>query len=123
MFGAATAERPETRDHFFAWPPPGYVPYLVVYPRWSFSYDEADFSHASVTMTYGEHEVPLTLLPAADGYGENTIVWEPHISLARPEADQWYTVRVRNVVIEGIVHHFTYVVILFDPYTAYQPGG
>lgn len=123
VFGAASAERPETRDTFFAWPPPGYVPYLVVYPRWSFSYDEADFSHASVSMTYGERDVPLTLLPVADGYGENTIVWEPHISLARPEADQWYTVRVRDVVIEGVVHHFTYVVILFDPYTPYKPGG
>lgn len=123
VFGAASAERPKTRDNFFAWPPPGYVPYMVVYPRWSFSYDEADFSHASVAMTYGEREVPLTLLPIADGYGENTIVWEPHISLARPERDQWYTVRVRDVVIEGIAHHFTYVVILFDPYTPYKPGG
>nr|MBC7245259.1 CAP domain-containing protein [Chloroflexota bacterium] len=116
VFGIASAERPKTRDNFFAWPPPGYVPYVVVYPRWSFSYDDADFSQASVSMTYEGSEVPLTLLPVADGYGENTLVWEPHISLERPSKDQWYTVRVRNVVIGGVVHHFTYVVILFDPY-------
>jgi uncharacterized protein YkwD len=116
VFGAASAERPKTRDNFFAWPPPGYVPYVVVYPRWSFSYDGADFSQASVAMTYQDREVPLTLLPVADGYGENTLVWEPYISLERPAADQWYTVRVRDVVIGGIVYQFTYVVILFDPY-------
>ena len=43
--------RPATRDMFVAWPPPGYVPYQVVFPRWSFSYPNADFSQASVTMT------------------------------------------------------------------------
>ena len=43
--------RPATRDNFVAWPPPGYVPYQVVYPRWSFSYPKADFSNALVSMT------------------------------------------------------------------------
>jgi hypothetical protein len=33
--------RPATRDGFVAWPPPGYVPYQVAYPRWSFSYPPA----------------------------------------------------------------------------------
>jgi uncharacterized protein YkwD len=42
--------RPPVRDSFVAWPPPGYVPYQVVYPRWSFSYPSADFSQTSVTM-------------------------------------------------------------------------
>lgn len=116
VFGSASAERPKTRDHFFAWPPPGYVPYVVVYPRWSFSYEDADFAQASVSMAHEGNEVPLTLLPVADGYGENTIVWEPQIAWGQPSKDEWYTVRVRNVEMRGVVYHFTYVVILFDPY-------
>ena len=43
--------RPATRDGFVAWPPAGYVPYQVVFPRWSFSYPDADFSQATVTLT------------------------------------------------------------------------
>jgi hypothetical protein len=37
-------QRPATRDEFVAWPPKGYVPYQVVFPRWSFSYPNANFS-------------------------------------------------------------------------------
>jgi len=44
-----------TRDGFVAWPPPGFVPGYVVYPRWSvMTFDlsnRADFSNATVTVT------------------------------------------------------------------------
>ena len=33
--------RPDTRDGFVAWPPPGFVPYQVVFPRWSFTFSLA----------------------------------------------------------------------------------
>src|SRR6185312_8522029 len=42
--------RPATRDGFVAWPPPGYVPYPVVFARWSFAYPNADFSTATVAV-------------------------------------------------------------------------
>jgi hypothetical protein len=45
-----------------AWPPDGYVPYPVVYPRWSFSYPGADFSRASVAMSQSGSPVPLVTL-------------------------------------------------------------
>ena len=43
-------QRPPTREEFVAWPPPGFVPYQVVFPRWSFSFAQADFSQAWVSM-------------------------------------------------------------------------
>lgn len=36
-----------------AWPPAGYVPYQVIYPRWSFAIAGANFSQAAVTMARG----------------------------------------------------------------------
>lgn len=33
----ALKRRPLVRDDFIAWPAKGYVPYSVVYPRWSFA--------------------------------------------------------------------------------------
>ncbi|MCX8108124.1 MAG: CAP domain-containing protein, partial [Verrucomicrobiae bacterium] len=46
----ANQVRPATREPYVAWPPPGYVPYQVVFARWSFAYPKADFSAATVTM-------------------------------------------------------------------------
>ena len=49
-------QRP-ARDGFVAWPPPGFVPYQTVYPRWSFVLRGADFTNAAVTMQ--RNGVPL----------------------------------------------------------------
>jgi C1A family cysteine protease len=108
--------RPTTREEYVAWPPPGYVPYQVVFPRWSFAYDEADFSIAQVSMTSGGSPVPVTVRPVADGFGENTLVWEPSLSFGSPPAsDTRYTVSVSNVRIAGSPRSFVYDVIIFDP--------
>jgi hypothetical protein len=49
-----------TRDGFIAWPPPGYVPAYVVYPRWSFtSVAQEDLSNAVVTLTGPNGLVPV----------------------------------------------------------------
>ncbi len=55
VFGAQSATR-QTRDTIgghdvVAWPPPGYVPYQITYPRWSLEHPNADFANATVTMT------------------------------------------------------------------------
>ena len=42
--------RPATTEPYVAWPPPGYAPYPVVFPQWSFALSNADLSTASVTM-------------------------------------------------------------------------
>ena len=112
--------RPATRDEFVAWPPRGYVPYQVVFARWSFAYANADFSNATVSMTSNGANVSLTLSPVVDGYGENTLIWIPlglsdGAAWPKPASDTTYTVNVQNVMIGGQNRSFTYDVIVFDP--------
>ena len=110
-------ECPETRDGFVAWPPPGYVPYQIVYPRWSFSYDGADFSTATVSMTSEGIPIVINQQPVVDGYGLNTIVWEPKVTFSRPPAHDWlHTITISNVIIDGVPQEFLYQVIVIDPY-------
>jgi hypothetical protein len=113
--------RPATRTSFVSWPPAGYVPYPIVYPRWSFSYPGANFSSATVTMTSDGTNVPVRLETPATGVGEPTVVWVPDNLNAndsafrwpRPPADKTYAVTVSNV--GGTSGTFTYAVTVFDP--------
>ena len=112
--------RPATREEYVSWPPPGYVPYQVVYPRWSFAYDDADFGSATVTMTQDGSSVSVTMeIYQGGGYGENTLVWRP-FNMADSAA--WptehlviYEVTISNVMISGSPRSFTYSVTIFDP--------
>ncbi len=113
-------DRPITREEFVAWPPPGYVPYLVVNSRWSFAYPQADFSQAHVSMTLANSSLPVTQFTPVAGFGENTLVWQingasAYQSLPRPANDQTYTVSITHILIGGVSQDFTYAVILFDP--------
>lgn len=111
--------RPETREEYVAWPPPGYVPYPVVFPRWSFAYDNADFSGATVRMSSGGQGISVAVQPVVYGYGENTLVWEPDLSFGSPPAgDTAYNVAVQGVRISGVPRDFAYQVIVFDPGSA-----
>jgi hypothetical protein len=122
--------RPAVRDAFVAWPPPGYVPYQVVFPRWSLSYPDADFSAATVAMTSNGAAVPV-MLEALDNpaYGENTIAWDYNgldggtvdSPAPQPASDLTYQVAVDNVMINGVAQSFSYSVTVFDPAVA-GPG-
>jgi hypothetical protein len=111
--------RPATREPYVAWPPPGYVPYQVVFARWSFSYPSADFTAATVTMESDGSGLGVSQSPVVNGYGDNTLVWTPAgatgDSWPRPTRDTTYTVSVQNVLIGGQNRSFTYDVTLFDP--------
>jgi hypothetical protein len=112
--------RPATREAFVAWPPPGYIPYTVVYQRWSFSYAGADFSNAVVSLTENGVNIPVTRYTPVNGYGENTLVWirtgtSDSGSWPKPTADTIYVVTVSNVVIGSDPRSFQYTVIIFDP--------
>lgn len=124
VFGQTSATRPATDHDFVSWPPPGYVPYQVVYPRWSLSYPEADFTSANVTLLENGQPVDLTIEHRWDGsfgsYGESTIVFRPSdmsdgASWSRPSADMSYSVTIDNVLVNGQPRTFTYEVIVFDP--------
>lgn len=132
MDGNAGASRPTTRQPYVAWPPAGYVPYQVVYPRWSFSLPGADFSAASVSMTRAGAQVAVSLEPLQAGAGEPTLVWvhlfegatsgSDSVSHPKPAADLTYEVQISGVRVNGQVRTYSYSVTVFDPYEA-SPGG
>lgn len=112
--------RPATREVFVAWPPPGYVPYTVIYPRWSFSYAGANFDSATVSMTENGVNMPVTRYTPVNGYGENTLVWirtgmNEWSSWPKPSSDTVFVVTVSNVMIGGSPRSFQYTVIAIDP--------
>jgi hypothetical protein len=117
VIGAFGARPPS--PSFVAWPNPGFVPFPVVYPRWSFSVNSSgvDFATASVTMTRAGSPVGLTLLPLdTQGFGDQTIVWEPIGIVGAPGMnDTTYTVTVANVRVGGVPRQYTYDVTLIDP--------
>ena len=122
LYGTA---RPATRAAYVAWPPPGFVPYQVVGPRWSFSYPGADFTNASVSMQRNGAAVPVRQEQVATGYGENTLVWVPdnldasaYFQPTAPAADTTSTVTLTNVRINGVPQTFPYSVTVFDPDSA-----
>ncbi len=108
--------RPLPAGAFVSWPPAAYVPYQVVYPLWSFSYPDADFSHATLSVI-STVTPTVTRYPPVNGYGENTLVWrvggwDPW---ARPAADTPYVVTIRNVLVNGLPYNFSYTVTIYDP--------
>lgn len=119
--------RPATRERYVAWPPPGYVPYQVVYPRWSFALPDADFTTASATVSCNGVNVPVTAQSYQTGYGENTLVWlmnnmSTEASWPKPGSDEVCQVTVQNVMVDGSPQSFTYNVTVFDPsQSVYQP--
>jgi len=120
--------RPPTREAFVAWPPPGYVPYQVVFPRWSLSYAGADFSHASVSMSSNRIPISLVVEDVVDGFGENTLVWRAlelngGDSRLRPAVDTHYTVTIRDIIIHGQKRSYAYDVVIFDPSQQSQLEG
>lgn len=107
--------RPDTREVFVAWPPPGYVPYQVIFPRWSFAYAKADFSSATVTMTKNGVPVSVAVQPVGNGYGENTLVWEPNLTISAPSSDVVFHITINQVGIGGSPQTFNYDVIMINP--------
>lgn len=121
--GEFNALRPVTRATEIAYPPAGFIPHQLVWPRWSFSHPGADFSAATVTMTRNGQLIAVAPEPLLDSpAGESTLVWiydgkdaddnTPH---SAPATDDTYTVVVDNVRIAGATRSFSYDVTVFDP--------
>lgn len=128
VIGPRTAARPPVRDEFVAWPPPGFVPFDTVTPRWSFSYPWADFSSATVRMTENGKTISARKEEVKTGYGENTMVWIPgsytHSSRwQKPLTDMTYEVKLENVRIAGVPQTFNYTVTVFAPEPADTDTG
>jgi len=109
-----------------AWPAAGFVPYDLLprrSNRWSFSFPNADFSHAVVSMNGPDGVIEITLEQLDNrGFGDRTLVWRPNgISYNRPDQDQQYQVTIDDVVVDGQTRRFSYQVTVIDP-TAMTPS-
>lgn len=117
---------PAGTPEFIAWPPQGYVPKQVVYPRWSFSVPmgsfpfQADFTNAVVTMKNDAGAaVSLNVISRtniSNSYvGDNSITWEPTGINLTSDADVKYTVSISNVMVNGVSKSYQYDAIIFAP--------
>ena len=102
---------PRPRDGFVAWPPPGFVPDDLVFDRFSFGIDGANFANASVAMTRNGNRVDDVEYSPANGYGINTLVWDVPDADHRPAT---YHVTVRGVSVGGQSRTFEYDINAFD---------
>ncbi|GLR15018.1 hypothetical protein GCM10007907_38080 [Chitinimonas prasina] len=120
--GLYGSNRPAVRDGFVAWPPPGWVPYGVVFPRWSFALPGADFSEARIRMWQGDEEVAVATEALEVDVGEPTLVWRAHAlahDAAWTDRDGQYRVRIDRVKLAGAWQEYAYQVKLFDPEAAH----
>ena len=107
----------DTSTNWIAWPPAGFVPNDVVFPRWSLSFNSdtgADFSQARVSMTENGRAVAVDLLPIANGFGDNTLGWEPRNITPTTGGDKTYRVTVSNIRLNGNFVSHTYETTAFD---------
>ena len=106
---------------YVAYPPNGYIPSSLVFPRWSFQLYGADFSAATVTMKDANGADIACNIIARESQGgapDARINWEPNIP-GLPGAittDTEYTVTVANVG-NASQSSYTYTVKVFyaDP--------
>jgi hypothetical protein len=101
---------------FVTWPNSGYCPGPLVPARWSLSYPSANFAAATVTMTRDGAAVATTIISSTDnGYGDNTLVWEPAGLPSGYTSDVVYNVTVAGISGTGVPTSYTYTVTAFSP--------
>ncbi len=112
--GTPPADAPE----FISWPPEGYIPDRLVFPRWSFSIAGADFSSTSVSMRDANNNaINLQIEALSTSYGDPTVVWIPENISANVSEDTSYTIILEDVEVNGVFRDYSYQVTLFDPNT------
>lgn len=125
-----------TAPEYFGYPFRGFVPYQVVYPKWSFSLSSStpDFGSATVSVTSGDKTFPCTIVNRDHfGYGDPTLVWT--VKGLKEDFDYNYydmsekkkgfetlgllnkkiTVKIANVKVDGKMKSYSYSFTIFDP--------
>lgn len=116
VIGGGASTDPPGMPEYTCWPPANYVPRNLVFARWSFSKPGADFTNAAVVMTDKDgNSVSCTKLTLANGYGDNTLVWEPSGVVVNSDADLTYHVTVSNVIVSSVAKSYSYTVTIFKP--------
>ncbi|MDP2175722.1 MAG: CAP domain-containing protein [Bacteroidota bacterium] len=83
------------KNQFIAWPPENLVPKMLVFKKWSFSIQQ-NLEGATVSMKdLNGNNIELIQEVNENGYGLNTIVWEPKINLSNITDQDIFTITIR----------------------------
>jgi len=100
MWGGNMSGSAPTID-FVAYPPNGFIPSTLLFPRWSFSIQGANFNSADVTMTDEDgNSINLNVIhrSAQGGAPDAIIVWEPSVGSIPANVDY----KSFNVNVTGV---------------------
>ncbi len=114
-FGDAAKFENTNFPEYIAFPPNGYIPQELVFERWSFSIPYGNFSNAQVLMDGPDGDINLNMVSRTDnGYGDNTIVWEPEQINYLIDDDVNFNITISNI---GNVtpDSYSYTVKVFKP--------
>lgn len=117
---------PSTRHGILTWPPPGYVPYKVVFSRWSFHLQNGRFENAVVQVWLDGVPIDVRIVYAATDDNLAGPATHSPVLVFRPDIDLWeldksiphlVRVAISNVRIKngGDGHYYEYEVMMFDP--------
>lgn len=131
VFNNVFGDQPEVRESagFIAWPPRGYVPGEVVFPRWSFSLRGADMSGAQVSVTRNGTVLnnPVVYRSAACSFCGSApfpiVVFEPQGIETNPATDTTYSVTVTGVKVDGVVQNHSYTVAIVGDVASPSSGN
>jgi uncharacterized protein YkwD len=99
-------------DGFVMWPPRGFVPRQMIFPRWSVSHPTANFDDATVVVRHnGKTHNFAKPFVGGDNYGRmNSLTFE----WRRPDSESPVEIEVSNVSIGGVFTVLKYTVSPFD---------
>jgi len=87
-------------ENFVCWPPEHFVPNNLIFRRWSFTLEDAQFYDVKIIMTNDNKIVPLTIENIDnDGFGDNSIVWIPNLS--NTDKSKPYLITISNIYKKG----------------------
>lgn len=102
VIDSGTWVRPSTGPEWVSWPPPGFVPNVHVYPRFSLSHPTAGFGDASVSVTVDGGAVAAPVVSRTAGYGDRAIVFEPALGgIDLSSGDHVISVTVSGIDLGG----------------------
>ena len=102
VIDSGTWVRPSTAPEWISWPPPGFVPHVHIYPRFSLSHPDAGFGDATVSVTVDGGAVSAPVVSRASGYGDRAIVFEPSLGgVNLSSGDHIISVTVSGIDLAG----------------------
>ena len=108
---------PDGPPQWVSWPPAGFVPRRHIYPRFSLSKADADFSDATAHVTLGGKALHAKVVARNGYYGDPVIVIEVNLDRlpAHLTKDRVIEVTVRGIHVGSQTVNHTWRTTVFSP--------